>query len=667
MIGNSDKCKFCRELNKILDRKEQEIESIKCEIKQLNEQLLFYRTSFIDTTQPELDSNVQAKSSIKCETKDVDTQTTESCFKHSSFSENPEDLSGNEQAKELDDSSKKEPGQMGDYIYDEAVKMYYSPSTGYYYDEVKGLLYEPNSETYYKYNYDDKTYESVPNENLKSSCETVLDQVNKLNLNDSEDNKDNQNSCSKITIKEEGMPKDSVIIETEKCEVDGNSDATKDWHLPEGTNLTVTDLVKEVVNEHYGMSDYVYDENCKMYYSQSTGYYYDIDKNLLYEPSSQTYYTYESSTQSYQFYYQVGQEEKKKSKSRNRKHRNRKKEKTSANEHPASKSKIKKVKKERGGKAYSSPEEGEIISDSDSPPSSPEIVISPTISFNENSADLLPPCIRAIVEDSENLQIGSLLMITFTGATIGREKSNSICIPDITVSKFHAHVLYDEESRQYIIEDLGSQRGTFINETRLSQPRIQSEAHMLNHCDILLLGSCKLRIHIHEKLETCDKCEPGHTIAELAPQEKIIPVFKSKEEREKERRAEVKKMKMKYGIQPMSEGKRTVGSGYEDKSEIRRKTVGSQNPYEKDEVGTSLDEALGASNRGYQLLQKMGWKEGQCLGTTEAGRTSPIPFKTWATKAGLGSTEVAAQASPPRQDKRTQRWIKAQERYFQLK
>ncbi|GBM40959.1 hypothetical protein AVEN_158704-1 [Araneus ventricosus] len=46
-----------------------------------------------------------------------------------------------------------------------------------------------------------------------------------------------------------------------------------------------------------------------------------------------------------------------------------------------------------------------------------------------------PPCIRAIVEHSSKLKIGSLILITCTGAVIGRESSNTVSVPDIGVSK----------------------------------------------------------------------------------------------------------------------------------------------------------------------------------------------------------------------------------------
>ena len=39
-------------------------------------------------------------------------------------------------------------------------------------------------------------------------------------------------------------------------------------------------MVKQVVEEHTNMSDYIYDESYRMYYSPSTGYFYDAVSTL---------------------------------------------------------------------------------------------------------------------------------------------------------------------------------------------------------------------------------------------------------------------------------------------------------------------------------------------------------------------------------------------------
>eukprot|EP00657_Telonema_sp_P-1_P000205 TRINITY_DN10360_c0_g1_i1.p1 TRINITY_DN10360_c0_g1~~TRINITY_DN10360_c0_g1_i1.p1 ORF type:complete len:222 (+),score=72.08 TRINITY_DN10360_c0_g1_i1:235-900(+) len=49
-------------------------------------------------------------------------------------------------------------------------------------------------------------------------------------------------------------------------------------------------------------------------------------------------------------------------------------------------------------------------------------------------------------------------------------------------------------------------------------------------------------------------------------------------------------------------------------------------------------DAIGATNRGYRLLQKMGWKEGTGLGRQEQGRLEPIILIDDGSKLGLGKT-----------------------------
>ncbi|GBO19133.1 Angiogenic factor with G patch and FHA domains 1 [Araneus ventricosus] len=127
--------------------------------------------------------------------------------------------------------------------------------------------------------------------------------------------------------------------------------------------------------------------------------------------------------------------------------------------------------------------------------------------------------------------------------------SFSNCLSIIDLVKVHAEITFDNESWKYSIEDLGSQNGTFVNEIRLSEPKQKSNPQVLSHGDKLAFGSCKLLIHIHEGYETCDQCEPGQVIAELSSKEvKVAPVLKTKKEKEKERRQEMKRLKKKYGL-----------------------------------------------------------------------------------------------------------------------
>ena len=60
-----------------------------------------------------------------------------------------------------------------------------------------------------------------------------------------------------------------------------------------------------------------------------------------------------------------------------------------------------------------------------------------TCSISTELAGGWPPCIRVMVTESNCLSVGTLFIVTCTGATIGREKdmNHAIRIPDINVSK----------------------------------------------------------------------------------------------------------------------------------------------------------------------------------------------------------------------------------------
>src|SRR5574338_1219870 len=53
---------------------------------------------------------------------------------------------------------------------------------------------------------------------------------------------------------------------------------------------------------------------------------------------------------------------------------------------------------------------------------------------------------------------------------IGRDSSNSVSISDAEVSRRHARLTF--QGGKYVIEDLGSTNGTFVNGQRLAGPRV---------------------------------------------------------------------------------------------------------------------------------------------------------------------------------------------------
>ncbi|CAG2060316.1 unnamed protein product, partial [Timema podura] len=250
-------------------------------------------------------------------------------------------------------------------------------------------------------------------------------------------------------------------------------------------------------------------------------------------------------------------------------------------------------KKEEGGEdeklsGAESMEEGEC---SDSSGDESETASSQELSENvetviteQEVAEAWPPCMRIIVEETglDNLKVGSLSIVTCTGGTLGREKEHAVHIPDINISKHHAKFTFDEAEGKYFIVDFGSRNGTYLNGERLSVALRESEPHEVLHGSILQLGSTKLLCHIHMGRET-----------------------------------------RKFGLESSEPDMTAINKpGYEDRAQIRRNTVGSTDHNEKTQVA-SLEESIQPQNKGFKMLAKMGWTEGQALGKEGDGLKEP--------------------------------------------
>lgn len=279
-----------------------------------------------------------------------------------------------------------------------------------------------------------------------------------------------------------------------------------------------------------------------------------------------------------------------------------------------------------------------------------------------------PPCVRLIVVESKSLPIGSLHIVTVTGGTIGREGSGHILkIPDIGVSKKHAEFIYDQEKRNYTVRDLGSQNGTSINGTMIASVRTVSEAQLLSHKDVLQIGSTSFTVHIHPGTETCDDCEPGLVQAKVTAElSKTEVVAETKADKETLRRKELKNIKKKYhlvGEEYKVHNDSTLQGKYQDRAEQRRQTVGSDNPYQPDGAPASVNRAIDETNKGHQMLMKMGWKKGDSLGKGDTGLKEPIQVRVHTSKAGLGAMASIPMDYIQNTKKISMNWKKAHERF----
>jgi pSer/pThr/pTyr-binding forkhead associated (FHA) protein len=89
-----------------------------------------------------------------------------------------------------------------------------------------------------------------------------------------------------------------------------------------------------------------------------------------------------------------------------------------------------------------------------------------------------PPSVELIVRQGP--RPGQRFSLTQPTITIGREVGNDVVVSDPQISRRHASLTWD--GSRFIIQDLGSVNGTFVNRERISGP------HTLKDGDLLGLG-----------------------------------------------------------------------------------------------------------------------------------------------------------------------------------
>jgi len=272
------------------------------------------------------------------------------------------------------------------------------------------------------------------------------------------------------------------------------------------------------------------------------------------------------------------------------------------------------------------------------------------------------PCVRIIVKSSEdeNVAAGTLYIVTCKGGSIGSKGAHEVFLQDLGCSKHHGRIIFSDN--KYYLRDLGSRNGTYVNGTRLSAAKQESENKEIGHGTNIQIGKSKLLCHVHPGNETCFECEPGvvkQTLEEEARQEALLSVGRGKD---KLRQNRLQNLKKKYGL-GRGDG---VGENnpqdpkYVDRASVRRKVQGSDNPHEKTEAA-HIDKSLGQENKGFNMLSKMGWKGGG-LGKDEEGKAEPIKVELRAEKSGLGSNVPVVEVSRRSKD-RADIWLKTQKRF----
>ncbi|CAH1164656.1 unnamed protein product [Phaedon cochleariae] len=428
----------------------------------------------------------------------------------------------------------------------------------------------------------------------------------------------------------------------------------EDKALPEEENVethsepkTLADDIKQAAELAMQNTGFVYEETSGMYYDYNTGYYYNAEYGLYYDGTTGTYMKYNQETQSYEFHSQVSTESQEQEKKLKKQVQKRKKKNGHSNKE------VKRTRADSTDLQTQDVEEGEC---SDSLDSSSEDGV------HSDSSDISkqwPPCMRVIIESSDvpKLKRGSLHIITFSGGTVGREGAHSILVPDINVSKHHLKITFDKESSQYLVVDLGSRNGTLLNGKRISSSKQESDPVAVTHGSKIQIGSTIFLCHVHEGNQTCGHCEPGLIQSKEEEIQKVDNTTRTDRYRK-----ELKNLRMMYGV-AHAEDDTKLAKGYTDRAQKRRETIGSQNPHEKTQTA-SIDESINKENKGFKMLEKMGWKQGESLGKDGEGLLEPVKLVSNEGKSGVGSTESVVQSFVP--NERQEIWKKTQERFQKL-
>jgi hypothetical protein len=95
-----------------------------------------------------------------------------------------------------------------------------------------------------------------------------------------------------------------------------------------------------------------------------------------------------------------------------------------------------------------------------------------------------PPSVELTVRQGP--QPGQRFSLTQPTISIGREMGNDVVVSDPQISRRHASLTWD--GRQFIIQDLGSANGTFVNGVRLTAPQVLQPGDVVGLGSTVLLG-----------------------------------------------------------------------------------------------------------------------------------------------------------------------------------
>lgn len=100
------------------------------------------------------------------------------------------------------------------------------------------------------------------------------------------------------------------------------------------------------------------------------------------------------------------------------------------------------------------------------------------------------PCLVVL----QGRQLGNHYQLKAGGTVLGRTHDADLTIRDRSISRYHARFQTDTDTREVLLQDLGSMNGTYVNGHRI-------RIHQLRDGDKIMLGSTLVQFRVHDGVE----------------------------------------------------------------------------------------------------------------------------------------------------------------------
>eukprot|EP01038_Epipyxis_sp_PR26KG_P007660 gene7660-10424_t len=267
----------------------------------------------------------------------------------------------------------------------------------------------------------------------------------------------------------------------------------------------------------------------------------------------------------------------------------------------------------------------------------------------DNTIDILGRSFYCLAEEERKSSNSSItadnISMSKDDLMIGRSRSNHICLSDLSVSKNHAVISYFEDIG-FLLRDLGSKHGTFINNSTLhvSDGCVHSDSPLfLSEGCILRFGRVHCKVFRRKQDSVLsNKFQPNGKKKEPTEAERhqaIIDRARELQEATRLKHTGLTKFAFKEKEVVQSE-KRKYGASHEHVDAWD--PVTAERSY-RNQPQVKQDNANNAANGemiGSVLLGKMGWEKGISLGKSGGVAQDIIKVSMLGHRAGLGSQQA---------------------------